>query len=119
MDENNINLSTENQGKSSYIVTLLLAFFLGGFGAHRFYTGYVGIGVAQLVCTLLGITAPISALWALVDVISIALNKYTDSKGNDLDEPNPGCGLIVLIFFGFSFVFAVLWAFIAFSSASS
>ena len=114
----NKQIPSENQSKSSYVVTLLLAFFLGCFGAHRFYTGYVGIGIAQLVCTLLGLTAPISALWALVDLISISLNQYTDSQGNELEGPNPGCGLIVLIFIGFSFIFAVIWTLVVLSSSS-
>ena len=34
----------EQEGKHSYITTLLLAFFLGDIGIHRFYTGYVGSG---------------------------------------------------------------------------
>jgi len=91
----------EKEGARSYITTLLLAFFLGGFGVHRFYTGYVGIGVAQLLLTFF---TGIGSLWALVDLIAIALNKYLDADGNELEEPNMGCGLIVLIVLGFSFI---------------
>ena len=32
------------EGKS-YAAILLLAAFLGGLGIHRFYTGYIGIGI--------------------------------------------------------------------------
>ena len=31
------------QSQRSYVVTLFLAYFLGIFGIHRFYTGYVWI----------------------------------------------------------------------------
>ena len=35
--------------RKSYTATLLLSFFLGGFGIHRFYTGYIGLGILQLI----------------------------------------------------------------------
>ena len=76
---------------SSYIATLLLCFFFGGFGVHRFYTGYIVIGIVQLL------TAGGFGIWTLIDLISIALNKYKDAEGNELDAPNSGCGLLVLI----------------------
>lgn len=75
----------------SYVVTLLLCFFFGAFGIHRFYTGYILVGIIQLL------TAGGFGLWALIDVISIALNNYKDADGNELDQPNSGCGLLVLI----------------------
>ena len=65
-------------GEKSWMVTLLLAIFAGGFGAHRFYTGHIGIGIAQLF-TLGG-----CGIWALVDVIFILTGKYTDSQGRPL-----------------------------------
>ena len=45
----------------SRLVTTLLAFFLGTFGAHRFYLGKIGTAVAMLL-TLGGL-----GIWALVD----------------------------------------------------
>lgn len=79
------------EGNRSYILTLLLAWFFGWLGIHRFYTGYIWIGVAQLL------TAGGCGIWSLVDIIAIALNKYQDADGNDLADHNPGCGLIALI----------------------
>ena len=102
------NPEPKREGKS-YITTLLLAYFLGCFGAHRFYTGYVGIGVAQL---LLSMFTGLGALWALVDLIAIALNKFDDAEGNELEDPNAGCGLMVLLFIVFSFI--VVFAMLAF-----
>jgi TM2 domain-containing membrane protein YozV len=79
------------EGNRNYIVTLLLAWFLGIFGIHRFYTGYILIGVIQLI------TGGGCGIWTLIDVISIAMNKYQDAEGNDLADYNPGCGMIALI----------------------
>lgn len=63
-----------------WLVTLLLCLFLGGLGVHRFYTGHIGIGVAQLL-TLGG-----CGIWALVDLIFIITDKFTDSLGRPLQK---------------------------------
>ena len=58
----------------------LLCFFLGCFGAHRFYVGKVGTGVLQLL-TLGGL-----GIWALIDFIMIILGKFSDKEGNLITE---------------------------------
>ena len=98
----------DNKGDKSWMTTILLALFLGPLGIHRFYTGYVWIGVVQLVLTLTGIGSLISVIWALIDLISIAINKFQDAKGNALVGENPGCGMIVLIVLGVSALLAVV-----------
>lgn len=76
-----VNLKGENpiegDGKD-WLTTLLLAIFLGSLGVHRFYTGHIGIGIAQLL-TLGG-----CGIWALIDVILIATGSFKDGKGNKL-----------------------------------
>lgn len=51
--------------KKSVAATWLLWLFLGEFGAHRFYLGRVGTGIAMLL-TLGGLL-----IWALVDAFLI------------------------------------------------
>lgn len=60
------------------MIALMLALFLGPLGAHRFYLGYTGIGVAQLL------TFGGCGVWFVVDVIVIALGKMRDSAGREL-----------------------------------
>jgi TM2 domain-containing membrane protein YozV len=65
------------QGKD-WLATLLLAIFVGTFGADRFYTGHTGLGIFKLLtCGGLGI-------WWLVDVILVATGSYRDKAGNPL-----------------------------------
>ena len=73
--------NTQGDGPVSdkeWLVTLLLSFFLGVFGIHRFYTGHTGIGVAQLL-TLGG-----CGIWAFIDFIIIILGSFKDSEGRPL-----------------------------------
>lgn len=58
----------------------LLCFFLGCFGAHRFYVGKIGTGILQLL-TLGGL-----GIWALLDWIMIIIGAFTDKQGQKLTE---------------------------------
>jgi TM2 domain-containing membrane protein YozV len=64
--------------QNRWLITLLLCWFLGTFGVHRFYTGHIGIGVAQ-VLTLGG-----CGIWALIDLIIILTGNFKDAEGNPI-----------------------------------
>lgn len=61
-----------------WLVTLLLCWFLGVFGVHRFYTGHITIGIIQLL-TLGG-----CGIWALIDLIILIIGDFKDSDGNPI-----------------------------------
>jgi TM2 domain-containing membrane protein YozV len=65
-------------GSKSWIAALLLCFFVGTFGIHRFYVGKIGTGILMLV-TFGGF-----GLWTLIDFIMIAIGKFSDKQGNAL-----------------------------------
>ena len=67
--------SLPGEGKD-WLTTLLLCFFIGVFGVHRFYTGHTAIGVVQLL-TLGG-----CGIWVLIDFIMIIVGSYKDAQGN-------------------------------------
>lgn len=59
-----------------WLICLLLCFFLGYLGIHRFYVGKTGTGIAQLL------TAGGCGVWVLIDFIMIILGSFTDAEGN-------------------------------------
>ncbi len=59
----------------NWLVTVLLSFFLGGFGVHRFYVGKVGTGILMLLtCGGVGV-------WAIIDFIMVLVGAFKDSDG--------------------------------------
>ncbi len=73
-------------GEKSKLAAGLLGIFVGGLGVHRFYLGYIGIGVAQIFVTLL--TFGIGALWGFIEGILILTGSgiKKDAKGRPLRE---------------------------------
>lgn len=61
--------------EKDWLITLLLAIFLGQFGMARFYTGSIGFGILQLL------TAGGCGIWWLIDIILIVTDKYHDKWG--------------------------------------
>jgi TM2 domain-containing membrane protein YozV len=78
----------EKKFNTEWLATCLFCFFLGVFGAHRFYTGKTGSAIAMLLITILlgwiGIGVAITGIWALVDLILIACAKFTGKDGQPI-----------------------------------
>ena len=66
------------------VVAGLLGVLLPGLGLHRFYLGYVGIGVLQLVLVVL--TCGISSIWGLVEGIMCFTGHLPDVDGRPLRD---------------------------------
>ena len=74
-------------GQKSKLVAGLLGIFVGSFGIHRFYLGYTGIGVAQILVTIF--TCGIGGLWGFIEGIMILVGSEsfrTDANGVPLAE---------------------------------
>lgn len=65
--------------QKSRLGALLLCFFLGVFGAHHFYVGRIGMGVAYLL------TAGFCGIGWLVDLILICVGSFHDKEGRMLE----------------------------------
>lgn len=79
----------DDKPRKSKILAIVLGLLLGAFGAHNFYLGYSGRAIAQLLITIFGacifIGPCISGVWAIIEIILIALGKIKDANGNELE----------------------------------
>jgi TM2 domain-containing membrane protein YozV len=69
-DARDLDVSDKNR-----LLAALLAFFFGVVGAHRFYVGKIGTGVAQLL-TIGGL-----GIWSFIDFLIILFGEFTDADG--------------------------------------
>ncbi|GAB4270755.1 MAG: hypothetical protein Kow0065_20530 [Methylomicrobium sp.] len=74
---------TPNQPVKSRVIAIVLALFLGGLGAHRFYLGYYWIGLAQIAVTLL--TVGFGVVWGFIEfALLLSGNFDNDAHGRPL-----------------------------------
>lgn len=71
-------MTEESSSAKSRLVALLLCFFLGWTGAHRFYVRKFGTGILMLL------TAGGLGLWILIDLVSIMCGLFRDQAGQRL-----------------------------------
>lgn len=56
-------------------IYLILCFFVGTLGVHRFYAKKKGTGILMLIMTITGTLTGISFIWAIIDFVSALTNK--------------------------------------------
>ena len=64
-----------------FVAAILLCFFLGAFGVHRFYAGKIGTGILMLI-TFGGF-----GIWVLIDFILIVTGSFRDGNGLLIKPP--------------------------------
>jgi len=67
--------SLQQYSRKEFVPAVLLCFFLGGLGVHRFYLGKIGTGILMLL-TLGGL-----GIWTLIDFVRIVIGSMTDKDG--------------------------------------
>lgn len=78
-------ISAAGQSDKSKIVAGLLGIFLGGWGIHRFYLGYTGIGIIQIFVTLF--TCGMGAFWGVIEGVLILTGSMDrDAQGRLLKD---------------------------------
>lgn len=69
---------SEKVSEKGFVPTILLCFFLGVLGIHRFYAGKIGTGILQLV-TFGGL-----GIWTLIDFVVIVMGNFKDAQGRPI-----------------------------------
>ena len=69
---------TQENPPKDWQTTLLLCIFTGGVSGHRWYTGYKGSAIAQLL------TAGGCMVWWIMDLIKILNGTFVDAQGRPL-----------------------------------
>ena len=68
-------MNTSDVSPKSRLVALLLCFFLGTLGIHRFYVGKIGTGILMII------TLGLFGIWTFIDLIIIIVGAFKDKQG--------------------------------------
>jgi len=77
-------MSNTNSGgpvsDKKFVPAVLLCFFLGSLGIHRFYLGKIGTGILMLL-TLGGF-----GIWTIIDFVRLIIGSMKDKNGLPLQQ---------------------------------
>ncbi|MFN0118127.1 MAG: NINE protein [Elusimicrobiota bacterium] len=79
MDTNQTTSQAVIASNKKRTTALLLCFFLGGLGIHRFYVGKIKTGIA-IILTIGGFFG----IWPLIDLILIIMGEFKDKEGKPI-----------------------------------
>lgn len=74
------------KSEKSRSIAFLLSTFLGALGIHRFYVGKGSSAVTMLILSVIVIGLPVTAVWNLIDWITIMIGKFKDEEGKYLTK---------------------------------
>ncbi len=74
----------KNKTGKQWAVAFLLAFFLGIFGAHRFYLRQTASAIVMLVLSLTIVGMIITGIWSFIDWIILLCHAGDDKYVNDI-----------------------------------
>ena len=100
--------NNNSNGLKSKLVTVLLWWFLGVWGIHRFYVGKIGTGILWLL------TGGVFGIGYFVDFFMLFRNTFTTKDDQPLNNDCPqwlmylALALIILAFLGVFLTFAVM-----------
>jgi thiol:disulfide interchange protein len=78
--ENKKSNISNDEGGQSWIVAILLCFFIGFLGIHRFYLGYTGLGILYLL------TGGLCGVGVLIDFILLLVGGLKPKNGDYSDR---------------------------------
>ena len=96
-----VKLSQTSQSEASVspksrTALVVLAFFLGELGVHRFYAGKIGTGIIMLLLTIVGYLTMILLfgfvflsvvwLWNVIDFIIAVIGTFKDREGKTISK---------------------------------
>jgi hypothetical protein len=89
-------------------MVMLLCFFFGGIGVHRFYLGKIGTGIL-MIFTLGGL-----GIWSLIDFFIATFGNYNDSNGLPVSkEKSTALTVVLLLLIALYVVFLIASVFMA------
>ncbi len=73
-----MTMDSRMESEKKFVPAVLLCFFLGGLGIHRFYLGRPGTGIL-MVLTLGGL-----GIWTIIDFVRLVTGSLTVKNGQPL-----------------------------------